>query len=84
MNKQLKIIYTLTCAFTSIQKVNIAGKVVKLHSAKKKDYVKSEKNFYALKFCLSGRDVEQMNSNIRSEHVLATSFVMRMPHACKK
>ncbi|KRZ10653.1 hypothetical protein T11_5613 [Trichinella zimbabwensis] len=92
MNKQLKIIYTLACAFTSIQKVNITGKVVKLHSAEKKDYVKGAKNFYTLKFCLSGGGVEQMNSNIRSEHVLETSFgvimfmllVMQTPHACKK
>ncbi|KRY15139.1 hypothetical protein T12_6622 [Trichinella patagoniensis] len=62
MKKQLEVIYTLACAFTSIQKVNIA------------------------------RGVEQMNSNIRSEHVLETSFgvivfaslVMRTPYARKK
>ncbi|KRY33608.1 hypothetical protein T01_7912 [Trichinella spiralis] len=95
MKKQLKVIYTLACAFTSIQKVNIAksSKIAFfVNLQKKKDYVKGAKNFYTLKFCLSSRGVEQMNSNIRSEHVLETSFgvivfvllVMQMPYARKK
>ncbi|KRX16239.1 hypothetical protein T07_7043 [Trichinella nelsoni] len=96
MKKQLKVIYTLACAFSSIQKVNIAksSKIAFFVNVEKRkcDYVKGAKKFYTLKFCSSSRGVEQMNSNIRSEHVLETSFgvivfvllVMQTPYARKK